>query len=64
VIGFSSEAHRISLQWLTFDFLVPDNSGNRSIGRASASSMLTMVGIIVILVPLLMHTWRRHKGRA
>ena len=62
IIGFSSQAHRISLQYLTYDFLVPDDSGNRSISRASASAMLTMVGIIVILIPLIMRTWRDHKG--
>ena len=61
VIGFSSEAHRISLQWLTYNFLVPDNSGNRAISSASASSMLTMIGIVFLLVPLLMHTWRDHR---
>jgi multiple sugar transport system permease protein len=63
VIGFSSQAYRISLQWLTFDFLIPDNSGNRSIARASASSMLTMVGIIILLIPLLRRTWREHRSR-
>ena len=62
VIGFSSEAHRISLQWLTFHFLNPDASGNRAISSASASSMLTMAGIIVILIPLLVRTWRDHRG--
>ena len=31
VIGFRSEAHVISLQWLTFDYLTPYNNGNRSI---------------------------------
>ncbi|RED13146.1 carbohydrate ABC transporter permease [Pontivivens insulae] len=62
VIGFRSEAHRISLQWLTFDYLTPDDSGNRSVSRASASSMLTMVGIVILLVPLLRRTWRDHKG--
>ncbi|MEO1424472.1 MAG: ABC transporter permease subunit, partial [Pseudomonadota bacterium] len=62
VIGFSSEAHVISLQWLTFDYLTPDDSGNRSISRASASSMLTMIGIVILLIPLLMRTWRDHKG--
>lgn len=61
VIGFSSEAHRISLQWLTYNFLVPDNSGNRAISSASASSMLTMIGIVILLVPLLLHTWRDHR---
>ncbi|WP_316015870.1 sugar ABC transporter permease [Roseobacter sp. HKCCA0434] len=62
VIGFRSEAFRISLQWLTFDYLTPDDAGNRAIGRASASSMLTMVGIVILLIPLLRRTWRDHKG--
>ncbi len=61
VVGFSSEAHVISLQWLTYDLLTPDDSGSRSIVRASASAMLTMVGISIILVPLLRRTWRDHR---
>ena len=61
VIGFSSQAHRISLQWLTYDLLTPDGSGNRSISRASASAMLTMIGIVILLVPLLRKTWRDHE---
>ena len=62
IIGFSSQAHVISLQWLTFDYLTPDDTGNRSIGRASASSMLTMIGIVILLIPLLRRTWRDHRG--
>ncbi len=62
VVGFSSQAHVVSLQWLTFDLLTPDNTGNRAIGRASASSMLTMVGIVLLLIPLLKRTWRDHRG--
>jgi multiple sugar transport system permease protein len=61
VVGFASQAHVISLQWLTFDLLTPDNTGNRAIGRASASSMLTMLGIVLLLVPLLRRTWRDHR---
>ena len=63
VIGFTSQAHRISLQWLTFSFLMPDETGNRSISRASASSMLTMIGIMILLVPLVIRVWRDHKPR-
>jgi multiple sugar transport system permease protein len=63
VVGFTSQAHRISLQWLTFSFLMPDETGNRSISRASASSMLTMVGIVILLVPLVLRVWRDHKPR-
>ncbi|WP_412066321.1 carbohydrate ABC transporter permease [Rhizobium sp. SYY.PMSO] len=61
IVGFSSQGYRISLQWLTYDFLIPDNSGNRSVSRAAASSMLTMVGILVMLLPLLRRTWRDHR---
>lgn len=62
IVGFNSQSHVISLQWLTYQFLEPDQSGNRSISRASASAMLTMVGIVVLLIPLLRKTWRDHKG--
>jgi len=63
IIGFSSEAHIISLQWLTYDYLMPDDTGNRSISRASASAMLTMVGIILLLVVPLRQTWLAEKEK-
>lgn len=62
IVGFRSQAHVISLQYLTFELLTPDGSGNRSISRASASSMLTMIGIVLLLVPLLRRTWRDYRG--
>ncbi|MEM9699064.1 MAG: sugar ABC transporter permease [Pseudomonadota bacterium] len=62
IVGFRSQAHVISLQWLTFDFLTPDDAGNRAIARASASAMLTMIGIVVLLILPLRRTWRDHKG--
>lgn len=62
VVAFNAQSQRISLQWLTYDFLQPDDSGNRSIGRASASSILTMIGIVIILFPVLRRTWRDHKS--
>ena len=64
VVGFSSQAHRITLQWLTYDLLTPDDAGNRAISRASASAMLTMVGIVILLIPLLRRTWRDHRGKS
>ena len=63
IVGFSSQSYVISLQWLTYDFLTLDESGTRSVTRASANSMLTMVGIVIILIPLLQKTWRDHKAR-
>ncbi len=61
VVGFSSQAYVISLQWLTFDLLTPNASGTRAIGRASASSMLTMIGIVALLTPLLVRSWRERR---
>jgi multiple sugar transport system permease protein len=62
IVGFRSQAHVISLQWLTYDFLTPDDAGNRAIARASASAMLTMIGIVILLILPLRRTWRDHKG--
>lgn len=62
IVGFRAQAHVISLQWLTFDFLAADDAGNRAFSRASASAMLTMVGIVILLIPLLRRTYRDHKG--
>lgn len=63
VVGFRAAAYVKSLQYLTYEFLQPDEAGNRQISRASASAMLTMVGIVILLVPLLRRTWRQHRGR-
>lgn len=62
VIGFSSEAQRITLQYLTYDYLTPDDAGNRQISSASASAMLTMIGVVILLAAPLRRTWRDHRG--
>ncbi len=64
IVGFRSQAHVISLQWLTYDFLVPDDAGNRAVSRASASAMLTMIGIVLLLIWPLRRTWKEHRGGA
>ena len=61
IVAFSSQAYVISLQWLTYDFLIPDETGNRLINRASTSAMLTMVGVSIIITPLLKRTWEDYK---
>ncbi|MEM9795667.1 MAG: sugar ABC transporter permease [Pseudomonadota bacterium] len=62
VIGFSSESYRITLQYLTWDYLTPDDAGNRAISSASASAMLTMIGVVILLAAPLRRTWRDHRG--
>ena len=62
IVGFSSSAHVISLQWLTYEFLLQDGTGARAISRASASAILTMIGIAVLLGPPLRRVWREQGG--
>ncbi|MCE0503957.1 sugar ABC transporter permease [Roseivivax sp. GX 12232] len=62
IVGFSSQSHVISLQWLTYDLLQPDDAGNRAISRASASAMLTMIGVVILLIAPVRRAWREHKG--
>ena len=61
IVAFSSQAYVISLQWLTYDFLIPHETGNRLINRASTSAMLTMVGVSIIIPPLLKRTWEDYR---
>jgi multiple sugar transport system permease protein len=61
VIGFSSESYRITLQYLTYDYLTPDDAGNRAVSSASASAMLTMIGVVILLAAPLKRTWAEHR---
>ena len=62
IVGFSASAHVISLQWLTYEFLLQDGTGARNISRASASAMLTMIGIAILLAAPLRRVWREQRG--
>ena len=62
IVGFSAWAHVISLQWLTYEFLLQDGTGARAISRASASAILTMIGIAVLLGVPLRRVWREQRG--
>ena len=64
IVGFRAEAYVTSFQYMTFDFLTTDQAGNRSLARASASAMLTMVGIVIILIPVLRFNWRARQRAA
>lgn len=55
IVGFGSEAHATSLSWFIFN----DLSGEtRQLSSASASSVLTILGVAVLLAPVLVRTWR------
>lgn len=60
IVGFSAEANATSLSWLIFN----DLSGDAQLfGSAGATSVLTIAGVIVLLMPVLIRTWREFNHR-
>ena len=59
IIGFSAEGSAQSLSWLIYDNLV--NEEVILFGSAAATSMMTIVGIAILLAPVLIRTWREFR---
>jgi len=60
IVGFSAEANATSLSWMIFN----DLSGDAQLfGSAGATSVLTIIGIIVLLMPVLIRTWREFNHK-
>lgn len=62
IVGFSAAPQVVSLQWITVEYLTPDETGNRAIGRASANAALTVAGVMVLLTPALVRFWRERRS--
>ncbi|MCC6305118.1 MAG: sugar ABC transporter permease [Rhodobacteraceae bacterium] len=62
IVGFSAEANATSLSWLIFNDLV--SSDTQQFGAAGATSILTIAGVIVLLIPVLVRTWRDFNRKA
>jgi multiple sugar transport system permease protein len=58
VIVLTQGAFTTSVQYLTYYILLLENNPY----KASAAAVLTLVGILVLLIPLLVKTWREQKG--
>ncbi len=58
VIVLTQGAFTTSVQYLTYHILLLENNPY----KASAAAVLTLVGIVVLLIPLLVKTWREQKG--
>ena len=55
IIGFNAEAHATSLSWIIFNDL---GGETRQLSAAATSSILTIFGIIILLIPVLIKTWK------
>ena len=62
IIGFSASANATSLSWLVFNDL--RSSDAPLFGSAAATSMLTIIGVVILLTPVLMRTWRDFHRKA
>ena len=61
IVGFSAEANASSLSWMIFN----DLSGDAQLfGSAGATSVLTIVGVVILLMPVLARTWREFNHKA
>jgi multiple sugar transport system permease protein len=56
VVGFNAQAHATSLSWIIFNDL--RGAGTPLFGSAAASSMLTILGVAILLTPVLIRNWR------
>jgi len=61
IVGFNAQANASSLSSSIFQDLVGDN---QLFGSAAATSMLTIIGVIILLLPVLRSTWREFNHKA
>lgn len=61
IIGFNAEAHARSLSWAIFNDL---GGETRQLSSAAATSVITIIGVAILLTPVLIRTWRDFKGKA
>lgn len=58
IVGFNAEAHATSLSWI----ILNDMSGEtRQLSAASTTSVLTIIGVAILLSPVLVRTWKDFK---
>ncbi len=61
IIGFQAQAHATSLSWIIFNDL--RESADPLYSSAGATSVLTIIGVAILLIPVLIRTWRDFNRR-
>ncbi|GHC60225.1 carbohydrate ABC transporter permease [Neogemmobacter tilapiae] len=62
IVGFSAEANATSLSWLVFNDLVGQDA--QLFGSAASTSVITIAGVLILLAPVLLRTWRDFNRKA
>lgn len=60
IVGFNAAAHAQSLSWIIFNDL---GGETRQLSSAAATSVLTIIGVAILLSPVLVRTWRDFKRK-
>ncbi len=60
IVGFNASAHATSLSWIIFNDL---GGETRQLSAAAATSVMTIIGVAILLSPVLVRTWRDFKGK-
>ena len=55
IVGFSASAKATSLSWIIYNDLFGDA---KLFGSAAATSVMTIIGVCILLAPVLVRTWR------
>ncbi len=55
IVSFAASAHATSLSWAIFNDL---GGETRQLSSAAATSVLTVIGVSILLLPVLVRTWR------
>lgn len=61
IVGFNAEANATSLSWSIFNDL--RGQVDQLFSSAAATSMLTIIGVMILLSPVLARTWREFNRR-
>ena len=60
IVGFNASAHATSLSWIIFNDLQGET---RQLSAASATSVMTILGVAILLSPVLVRTWRDFRSK-
>ena len=61
IVGFSAQANATSLSWLVYNDLVGQDA--QQFGSAAATSVITIIGVLILLAPVLRRTWREFNRK-
>jgi len=60
IIGFNAAAHATSLSWIIYNDL---GGETRLLSSAATTSVLTIIGVSILLAPVLVRTWREFSPK-